>query len=282
MPVHRTCARAVVRTTLITLVMLTACRDTGRTTTAVAADLPITVRAGAMAAPDSMRPGWTRVHIEETGGTHIVVVFRLPAAATATELTAFVAALDSAPATPPPGVAIGGPEIGARGDVIVHLTPGMYVLACVKRGDDGHRHSRSGESTVLHVRSATLADSTVAAPPHGTVEVRLVDFAYVGPDHWPPGAHMLRIENTGKQDHQLRLARLREGATLQAWMQADDPNTVATTVAGMARVGAGQVAYLPVDLTPGTYIANCLVTDGTTKRPHVELGMLRTITVPSR
>jgi hypothetical protein len=76
------------------------------------------------------------------------------------------------------------------------------------------------------------------------------------------------------------LARLREGASLQAWMQADDPDTVATTVAGMARLGPGEVAYLPVNLTPGTYIEYCLVTDAITKRAHIELGMLREIHVP--
>jgi hypothetical protein len=161
--------------------------------------------------------------------------------------------------------------------VIVHLTPGIYVLACVRRGEDGHRHARSGESTVLQVRSATSMD---AAPPPSTQAVRLVDFAYVGPDHWASGVQLLRIENTGQQDHQLRLARLHPKASLQAWMTADDPNTVAPTVAGMARIGPGEVAYLPVDLSPGKYIAYCLVADMATKRPHVELGMLRAIQVP--
>jgi len=277
MLVHRTRRRAVVLAMLSTLA---ACRDAARTPEGVPADLRVTVRDGAIAAPDSMRPGWTRVHVEESGGSHIVVVFRLPPATTAAEVAAFVAALDTAPATPHPGVAIGGPEVGAVGEVKVHLTPGVYVLACVRRGDDGHRHASTGESTTLHVRSATSADAAFAAPPPSTQAVRLVDFAYVGPDHWVSGVQLLRIENTGKQDHQLRLARLRDGASLQAWMTSDDPDTVATPVVGMARLGAGEVAYLPVDLTPGTYIAYCLVTDVTTKRPHVALGMLRAIQVP--
>ena len=259
---------------------LAACGDAARTKAIAPADVQVTVRTGAITAPDSVRPGWTRVRVEEAEDAHIVVVFRLPATTTPGEVTAFVAALDTAPGTPRPGVAIGGPEVGARGDVIVHLTPGVYVLACVRRGDDGHRHAITGESTVLQVRSATAADSAFAAPPPSTQAVRLVDFAFVGPDHWAPGAQLLRIENTGKQDHQLRLARLRDGASLQAWMAADDPEAVATTVGGMARVGSGEVAYLPVDVTPGTYIAYCLVADMTTKRPHVALGMLRAIQVP--
>jgi hypothetical protein len=108
----------------------------------------------------------------------------------------------------------------------------------------------------------------------------MVDFAYVGPEQWASGTQLLRIENTGRQDHQMRLVRLREGASLQDWMEAEDPDALATTVAGMARVGPGEVAYLPVTLTTGTYIATCLVADGATKRPHIELGMLRAIRVP--
>jgi hypothetical protein len=63
-------------------------------------------------------------------------------------------------------------------------------------------------------------------------------------------------------------------------MSADDPETVATAFAGMARIGPGEVAYLPVDLTPGAYVAYCLVADATSRQPHVELGMLRLIRVP--
>lgn len=87
---------------------------------------------------------------------------RLPTTATASEVTAFLAALDTAPVTPRPGVALGGPEVGAQGEVIVHVTPGVYVLACVRRGDGGHRHASAAESAVLHVRSARPAASAFA------------------------------------------------------------------------------------------------------------------------
>lgn len=130
------------------------------------------------------------------------------------------------------------------------------------------------------MRAPSVADSVFATPPPSVRTNNMVDFAYAGPEQWTRGAPFLRIENGGRQDHQLRLARLREGATLQAWMTADDPDTVATAFAGMARVGPGDVAYLPVDLTPGAYVANCLVPDARTRQPHVEPGMLRQIRVP--
>lgn len=265
------------KTACVLCAILIACTDTGRSTADAANAVTVTVRQGTISAPNSSRAGWIRLRVAEVDGEHIVVAFRLPANSSPAAITAFIAALDTAIATPPPAVAIGGPEIGSQGEVIVNLAPASYVLACVRRGEDGHRHAISGESTVLHVRR-NATDSALASPT-GTHTIQLADFAYVGADQWASGAQLLRVENTGKQDHQLRLARLRDGATLQTWMSADDPNTVATNVAGMARLGAGEVAYLPVTLTPGSYVVYCLVADPNSKRQHVELGMMRAIQV---
>lgn len=102
-----------------------------------------------------------------------------------------------------------------------------------------------------------------------------MDFGYVGSDRWPAGSHVLRVENRGRQDHQLRLGRLRAGLTLQSWMK--DP--AEAEVAGIARLGPGAVAYLRVELAPGGYVLYCLVPDTVSGRPHVELGRLRAIQV---
>ncbi|MES3033492.1 MAG: hypothetical protein V4813_05795 [Gemmatimonadota bacterium] len=243
-------------------------------------ELLVTVRHGAITAPDSAAPGWIRLRVEEAEDKHIVVAFRLPVGTSDADVRAFVAALDATPATPSPAVALGGPEVGASGEVMIRVEAGVYVLACVRRGDDDKRHAGKGESKVVHVRAAVAADSVTPAAPSGAQDVRLVDFAYVGPDHWPSDTRWLRIENTGKQDHQVRLARLRAGTSVQQWLSADDPDTVATTFTGVARLGAGQTVFLPVELTPGTYVMYCLVSDPVTRRAHVEMGMLRMITVP--
>ena len=44
-------------------------------------------------------------------------------------------------------------------------------------------------------------------------------------------------------------------------------------------MGPGQVAYLPVDLGPGSYAACCLIEDATRQQEHIELGMYRAIQV---
>ncbi len=269
---------------LLSLAALAACDRAARSTptsNAETTDVFVTVRAGAIVAPDSVRPGWRRVHVAREEGAHIVVLFRLADTTNAAHaVSEFIAALDTAPATPRSGRAIGGYEGGASGDVILHLTPGAYVIACLRRGADGHRHAHDGEFATLVVPPPVEGDSTFASPPPSAHTVNMIDFAYLGPERWTRGTQFLRIENTGQQDHQVRLARLREGASLRTWMTADDPDTVATLFAGMARVGPGEAAYLPVDLAPGAYVAYCLVPDAKTRQPHVELGMVRLIQVP--
>jgi uncharacterized cupredoxin-like copper-binding protein len=243
-----------------------------------APDLLVSVRAGAVSAPDSVTAGWTRLRVEEDGRGHILVVFRLFKTATDADLRVFLAALDTARGTPRPALALGGPEIGDTGTVVIQLTPGRYVLGCLVRGRDGHRHASTGEARLLVVTQTAVASSPGKAPA-ATQQVGMVDFAYVGPEQWAAGSHVLRVENRGRQDHQVRLARLRPGSTLQTWLNAVDPGTHAVPVAGVARLGPGAVAYLPVQLPKGTYVLYCLVPDAATGRPHVALGMFRAILV---
>jgi hypothetical protein len=74
------------------------------------ADVLVSVRGGTITAPAVVRPGWTRVRVEEDGGGHIVVIFRLPTTASDADVASFLAALDTTPTTPSPGVAMATPR----------------------------------------------------------------------------------------------------------------------------------------------------------------------------
>jgi len=241
-------------------------------------DILISIGAGTVAAPDSVGAGWARLRVEEDGAGHILVIFRLAKAATDSDLKALLVALDTAVATPGTALALGGPEIGDTGEVVVELTPGSYLFGCVSRGAQGHRHVTMGEAKLLVVTEAPM-NASHRAPPAATQDVGMADFAYLTAERWAAGPHMLRVENRGRQEHQLRLVRLRPGSTLTDWMNAEDPDKVSTGVAGVARTGPGGVVYLPVDLSPGRYVAYCLISDPATRRAHVEMGMLREILV---
>lgn len=266
--------RAALPLACVAVVALAACGDAGQPAGGPP-PLLVSIKGGTISAPDSAGSGWTRLRVEEDGAGHILVVFRLPEGVTDSAVTSLMLALDSAPATPAPVMAMGGPEIGDTGEVILNLTPGRYLLGCVRGGADGHRHLVTGESRLLTVSGAPSAGRDSA--PVMTQEVGMVDFAYVGPERWTAGTNILRVDNRGQQDHQFRLVRLEPGSTLQQWLESE--GETGTGVAGVARMGPGAIAYLPVELIPGTYVAHCLIPDPATGQPHALMGMVRAITV---
>ena len=242
-------------------------------------DMLVTVRDGAITAPGSIESGWSRIRVEEDGNGHIVVIFRMPSD-TSIDVATFLAALDTARATPLNVVAMGGPEVGDAGEILVNLTEGTYVLGCVRRGDDGHRHANSGESATFEV----IAPSAVAKPggdrvPVATVDVPMADFAYIGSDQWRAGEHLLRVENRGAQEHQLRIDRLADGSIIADWAGPNGGNKHGSPVAGVARLGPGEVVYLPVALPAGEYVLYCLIPELASGKLHIEMGMLRGIHV---
>lgn len=273
----RTCRR---RTSLLTLpAMLASCAPGDSAPGgATERELLVSVRGGEVIAADSIESGWHRVRVEEERGGHILVAFRL--LDSSADTAAFLQELDSSSATPRSALALGGPEVGTTGEVVIRFTPGHYLLGCVRRGRDGHRHAARGEAKVIVVSDGPGASATVE--PVATERVGMVDFAYLGTDRWAAGAHMLRVANRGPQDHQLRIARMHEGSSLRDWMDAEEPADHATPIAGVARLGAGALAYLPVDLPPGVYVFFCLVSDAHSGKPHTELGMFREIRVEAR
>lgn len=259
----------------LAVVLLAACGPSG--TTSDRAELVVKVANGVLTAPDTIAPGWTRLRVEEDGDGHIVVAFQL-LDSTSGAAERFLGELDTATVTPTSAIALGGPEIGDTGEVVLELLPGRYLLGCVRRESAGHRHASTGEAKVVVVTGTGVPGGRTSAP---VAQDSLVmsDFAFGGTDHWNAGPGSIRIENVGTQDHQLRLDRLNDGASLQQWISSEDPSALAVPIVGIARMGKGRVAYLPVDLRPGIYVAYCLITDPGSRRMHVEMGMFRTIQV---
>ena len=272
---------------LIALVVVAACgpRDAPRADVAdgepaeqVVEPVLVRVEAGSITAPDTIDAGWRLLRVEEDGAGHIPVVFLLQDSASTPDASAFLRELDMGVETPGQALALGGPEVGDSGEVFIHFTPGRYLLGCVFRGEDGHRHAATGEARMIVVPEGPSA-AGADAPPQASYLVRMIDFAYMGPEEWKAGPQVLRVDNAGQQDHQLRIARLKEGSTMRDWMYAEEPSDHATTIAGVSRMGSGVVTYLPVNLPAGEYVIYCLVPDPESRKPHVMMGMLRAIHV---
>ncbi len=238
-------------------------------------DVVVAVRGGRLDMPDRLAAGWRRVRVVEDGAGHIVVAFRLRHGDAPGLVHRFLADLDTAVATPAAALALGGPEIGDSGEVVLDLRPGTYVFACLSRGKGVHRHGAAGE---WHVVTVSGKPDPVASPRVADT-VRLADFAYLSADRWAPGERIIRVENVGRQDHQLRIDRLRPGTTISQWLDPENPAANGKPVVGVARMGPGAVAYLPVNLPPSDYVMYCLVTDPVSRQIHVMRGMFKLIRV---
>ena len=57
------------------------------------------------------------------------------------------------------------------------------------------------------------------------------------------------------------------------------PSSLYEIVSGTAGLAPGEVNWLHVSLTPGNYLLMCLVEDPATHREHLQLGMIRRLTI---
>lgn len=229
------------------------------------------------AAPDSIGAGWHRLRFSQApeGRGQNLVVFAIP---DTTDAPGWIRALDTAGVTPLPAVARGGSESPVRpGDttnLLIRLDRGRYLFASMTRDTTGHRHSAQGVWKELWVVPGTAVETG----PLLTDTLRMVDFAYPVAATWRPGRRTVLVTNDGRQDHLVLVERMVGNHTLRDRM-VDEDETTSTRVAGVPRLGPGQSIVLELDLAPGRYLLSCLILDPATGRTHVELGMIRLITV---
>ena len=90
--------------------------------------------------------------------------------------------------------------------------------------------------------------------------------------------------NDGPQPHELTILALAPGKTLDDALAffGEAPHTGPppfSDAGGLGAIGAGQTAWVDLDLAPGDYAAVCLVPDPATGKPHLMLGMSAAFTV---
>lgn len=238
----------------------------------------VQIHDGSLVAPDTLPAGTIRFRLvrSDTAG-HNLVVFAL---ADGTDPESFARSLDNAPETPVGATARGGaeapPAVGDSNDVFITLEPGRYLLGCLIRGFASTRHVAAREWHVL-----TVVASTPEAPPTATIELGLADFAFQAEPAWPAGNQMIKVSNIGTQEHIVLIRRLDPGHTLNDWIAVGGEASWSHSLGGVSRLAPGRSVLLPKNLVPGRYILLCLFVDPKSGRPHVELGMLREITVSS-
>lgn len=261
--------------------------------------------------PASIPGGYIRLSMLQEGpADHHAMFMRLNDGVTADD---FMAALQSGDFGALLGTAtsFGGPNAGAIGtttNVILYLTPGQYMVACLVPDEEtGMPHAAMGMLTPLEVTEP----DTAAQPPESDLTVDLVDFAFEGlTSEIAAGPHTWAVTDTGEQLHELVLYKMAEGvpysvaesifmappaASPEASPESMEGMDMASPAAesspmaggpppftafgGIAPMNPGATNFLELDLTAGEYFAICFIPDFATGAPHFALGMIMPFTV---
>jgi hypothetical protein len=224
--------------------------------------------------PDSIPSGVTTFHMMNGGKeAHQMILIKAPFAA--------MQKMDPNAAPPPDMVSLGGPNAampGGTAEVTVDLAPGEYTMLCFIPSADGKPHMTKGMMKALTVTSGT----STAVMPTPDMTVKLSDYTFDMPDTVKAGHHVIRVENSGPQQHEMVFVKLdagKKGMDFVKWTNGMKGPPPGSPINGVGGLTVGQSNTIQVDLTPGTYALICFVGDVKDKKPHFMHGMVKNITV---
>lgn len=175
------------------------------------------------------------------------------------------------------GTSVVGPGETSQADAVVDLAQGTWALICFIEGPDGVPHMANGMLQSFEV----VAAEEPAELPEADAGFTLLDYGFAGPES-VPGDAVLELTNASDvEPHEMVIARLDDGATTDDVVAAlgEESEPPMTPVGGVQALlpGAGQRVQL--DLQPGEYVIACGIPSIVDGVPHLEKGMVGTLTV---
>jgi hypothetical protein len=230
-------------------------------------------------APDAIPAGLTEFRFLNKGPSlHHMAILKLSGGKTVEDLRAALANPG-----PPPGWVkeIGGPNVPAPGleaNATLRLEPGNYALICfVDIG--GPPHFAKGMVRALRVVPAKGAS---APNPMADLTVQLLDYNFKLTSPIRAGTRTIRVQNVGKQHHEIELVQLAPNANvadLMKWLEKTEGPPPGKPLGGIAGIDPGMSQYFRADLTPGNYALICFLPDAKDGKPHYVHGMIQQIAV---
>jgi hypothetical protein len=121
-------------------------------------------------------------------------------------------------------------------------------------------------------------------------DVKGVDYGFQGlKASYPAGTVRFKLDNVGKEEHEMALLRRKPGVTESFAQLFKLPMAQAQSkvdfVGSADGVPPGKASYAALNLTPGQYVAVCFIPQGSTPGkqgkgpPHVALGMQKSFSV---
>jgi hypothetical protein len=184
---------------------------------------------------------------------------------------------------PPPRWAVpvpspNAPAPGEYANVTTRLTPGDYAVLCfVDIG--GTPHFMKGMSRAFKV----VPSHNNAVEPKSDLRLTTFDYGFKFSKPLTAGHHIIRIESTGKQEHEVELVQLAPGKKVEemlAWIGGDMKSPPpGKPMAGVLGIMPGHHASFDITLTPGNWGLICFVPDMKDGKPHFMHGMVTQVAV---
>ena len=181
------------------------------------------------------------------------------------------------------GVLFAGPGKTSSVGLTTDLLPGRdYAVQCIIRDSaKAPQHFALGMYAVLHVKPG--AATAVASPADSVIAV---DYAYRYPRELSAGRHSLAFRNEGKQRHEMFMALLKRGVTVDSVLAVDKRKGEVFPLfeEGLgvlhSRGGEAALGRLDIDFLPAReYLIECGFKDDDKSPPHRTLGMYGSIKV---
>jgi hypothetical protein len=159
-----------------------------------------------------------------------------------------------------------------------------YAVDCELRDSaTAPRHLEMGMYSLIHVKASKASKALPAVRADTIVGM---DYAFRYPQTVSPGRHTIVFRNDGKLRHEVTIALLAKGVTLERFLEVrkarGDVRSLTEEPNGLLYAGAGQepLGRLEVNLLPGReYRLICTLTDNEKSPRHFELGMYGLIRV---
>ena len=160
------------------------------------------------------------------------------------------------------------------------LEPGLYVILCYFSAPDHAPHFAKGMIKELVVQG----QAPTPTPHQPDIDVQLVSFGFTVSSPITAGAHVIRATNPSDQPHEMIIARLKDGYTLeQAKARADSAEPKGPSpwenYGGVADLAPGDTTVMTGTFTPGTYRMFCFFQSKGDKENHAARGMSQFFTV---
>ncbi len=261
----------------LALVLLLAACQSGETT-AVPNEVTFTARANSFSGPDTIPAGWTELRLANEGPEfYHMQLMRLDEGKTVADLTAALAESSVAPAWARHYGGPNPPHVGESSTAVVFLEPGDYALIDTVPGKDGTPHVHHGMAKAVRVEAN---GNGTAVEPEADAVIDMFDFNFTVSRSLVAGKQTIRVNNRGEQPHELFLARLAPGKTVNDLLASLAPDAPPEAIdwralGGVSVIESGDHSYFTVDLEPGTYALLCFAPEQHSGAPHFMMGMMQ-------